>query len=342
MKNLIPILILLLSATACGEASNTNTDSSSSLVEPLATIGSIDRFDSRLDAIVPPEATIEILAEGHEWTEGPVWVPQLQVVLYSDIPNNAIYSWSERAGASMWLRPSGLSGTEERGGETGSNGLVLDPDGHLVMAQHGDRRIARLVGDLNAPEPNFETIAGNYEGRRFNSPNDVAIRSNGDVYFTDPPYGLEQGMDDPAKEIPFQGVYRRDVDGNVTLLVDNLSRPNGIIFSSDESTLFVANSGQDQPVIMAYPLLEDGGIGEGTVFYESWGDGMAVDQEGNVYVAGPNDGVLILSPEGEPLGSISTRQRTSNVTFGEDGSTLFITADMYLLRIRLTAKGVGF
>ncbi|MEE8147708.1 MAG: SMP-30/gluconolactonase/LRE family protein, partial [Longimicrobiales bacterium] len=157
---------------------------------PLPTTGSIERLDPRLDAIVPLDAVIEVLSEGHEWVEGPVWVPALQSILYSDIPNNAVYRWSEGEGASLWLQPAGYTGETPREGESGSNGLALDAQGRLVLAQHGDRRIARMNAPWDAPESNFETLAGEYEGQRFNSPNDVALRNNGDLYFTDPPYGL--------------------------------------------------------------------------------------------------------------------------------------------------------
>lgn len=305
------------------------------------TLGSIERLDPALDAIVPEDAALELLADDHEWTEGPVWVPALQSVLYSDIPRNAIYRWSAGEPASMWLQPSGYTGEVPRGGESGSNGLTLDREGRLLLAQHGDRRIARLDSPWDSPEPSFTTLAGEFEGKRFNSPNDLAVRGNGDVYFTDPPYGLEQRMDDPAKELDVQGVYRLAVDGTVTLLTDELSRPNGIAFSPDERTLYVANSDRDQPVIMAYEVADDGSLVSGRVFFESWGDGMAVDQEGNIYVAGPRNGVLILSPDGTHLGSLLSPGRTSNCTFGDDGSTLYITGVRFL-RIRLSAKGVGF
>ncbi|MCH7856785.1 MAG: SMP-30/gluconolactonase/LRE family protein, partial [Gemmatimonadetes bacterium] len=160
------------------------------------TTGSIERLDPRLDAIVPPDAVIEVLSEGHEWVEGPVWVPELQSILYSDIPNNAVYRWSEGEEASLWLQPAGYTGEVPREGESGSNGLALDAEGRLVLAQHGDRRIARMNAPWDAPAPNFETLAGEYEGKRFNSPNDVAVRSNGDLYFTDPPYGLQGGNEE--------------------------------------------------------------------------------------------------------------------------------------------------
>jgi len=310
----------------------------------LPTIGSIERLDPAIDAIVPVDAVIEILAEGHEWTEGPVWVPALKSILYSDIPNNAIYRWSEGNKGnktSIWLKPSGYTGEASREGESGSNGLILDNEGRLLLAQHGDRRIARLEAPWDAPESNFMTLASDFQGKRFNSPNDVAVRSNGDIYFTDPPYGLEHGMDDPAKELDMQGVYRLATDGQVTLLTDELSRPNGIAFSPDEKTLYVANSDEKQAVIMAYDLLEDGSLANGRIFFDTWGDGLVVDQNGNVFQTGPG-GVFVLGPDGKHLGMILTTQATANCTFGDDGSTLYITADMYLLRIYLNVKGVGF
>ena len=331
-------LFATVSLLSCG--GDEPPDENSGL-EPFPTIGGVERLDPRLDAIVPLDAVLEVLSEGHEWVEGPVWVPALQSVLYSDIPNNAVYRWSEGEPASIWLQPAGYTGDVPREGESGSNGLTLDAQGRLVLAQHGDRRIARLEASWEAPEPKFETLVGEFEGKRFNSPNDVAPRSNGDLYFTDPPYGLEGGLE--PKELDFQGVYRLAADGSLALLVDDLSRPNGIAFSPDESILYVANSdGANQPVVMAYDVEPNGGLRNARVFFESWGDGMAVDQQGNVYVTGPGGGVLIINADGEHLGSLLTTQRTSNATFGNDGSTLYITADMHLLRIRLKVKGVGF
>jgi gluconolactonase len=310
-------------------------------VRTYPTIGSIERLDPRLDEIVPLDARLEVLTDGHEWVEGPVWVPALQSVLYSDIPNNAVYRWSQETGDVLWLQPAGYTGEIPREGESGSNGLALDTEGRLILAQHGDRRIARLLAPWDAPTPDFETLAGEYDGLRFNSPNDVAVRSNGDLYFTDPPYGLAGGNQE--QELDFQGVYRRAADGTVSLVVADLSRPNGIAFSPDETVLYVANSdGRGQPVVMAYDVQSDGSLANGRVFFDSWGDGMAVDDRGNVYVTGPGGGVLIINPQGEHLGSLITGERTANATFGDDGYTLFIANDTRLTRIRLSVRGAGF
>jgi gluconolactonase len=315
------------------------------------TIGEIERLDPAIDELVPRDATMEVLADGRDWSEGPVWVPEDGgFVIWSDIPPNEIHRWDARTGHSLYLKPSGYTGSVPRGGEPGSNGLALDGDGRLVLCQHGDRRLARLDAPLADPQPKFVTLADRYDGQRFNSPNDLTIHSSGAIYFTDPPYGLVGNVDDPAKEIPFQGVYRVTPDGEVTLLTKELERPNGIALSPDEKTLYVANSHGPRPIWMAFPVLDDGTLGEGRVFFDASDlsatrrgapDGMKVDAHGNLWATGPG-GVLVFSPEGKHLGTLLTGQATANCAFGEDGSTLFIMADMYLLRIRLTTKGLGF
>ena len=316
---------------------------------PYETVGSIERLDPRLDALVPQDAALEAVADGFEWSEGPVWIGD--AVLFSDIPNNAIYRWSEADGLMLFLQPSGYTGAEERQGELGSNGLTLDASGRLVLAQHGDRRIARLTAPLDAPAPEYETLADRFDGMRFNSPNDLVFHSSGSLYFTDPPYGLQGNVNDPAKEIGFQGIYRLDTDGVVTLLDSTMSRPNGIAFSPDEATLYVANSDPRNPVWVAYDMQEDGSVANRRVFFDAshlaaegrqgLPDGLKVDVDGNLFATGPG-GVLVLAPDGTHLGTMQTGQATSNCAFGADGNTLFITADRYLLRILLHTTGVGF
>src|SRR5689334_13736535 len=216
--------------------------------ERFPTMGTIERKDPRFDKLIPPDAQLEKLETGFEWAEGPVWVPAGKYLLFSDIPRNQIWKWKEGQGLSVYLKRSGYSGTAPfTGREPGSNGLALDKEGRLLLCQHGDRRIARQEKDGK-----LVGLVDRYEGKRFNSPNDLCLKSNGDLYFTDPPYGLPKGVDDPAKELPFQGVYRLSAQGTLTLLTKEMSRPNGIAFSPDEKTLYVANSDPDKAVWMAF------------------------------------------------------------------------------------------
>lgn len=308
-------------------------------------IGTIERFDPRFDRLIPPEARLEKLAEGFEWAEGPVWVPKGAYLLFSDIPRNSVMKWRPGEGLSLYLKPAGYTGSAPRGGESGSNGLVLDAAGRLILCQHGDRRIARLEDDGS-----FTTLADRYEGKRLNSPNDAVFNSQGDLYFTDPPYGLPKGPDDPARELDFCGVYRLSKDGKLTLLTRELTRPNGIGFAPDEKTLYVAQSDRARAVWMAFPVRGDGTLGRGRVFFDAtaWTrtlkglpDGLKVDQQGNLFATGPG-GVNVFAPDGTHLGRINPGVATANCCFGDDGSVLYITADSYLCRIKTNTKGLGF
>lgn len=309
------------------------------------TIGSVERLDPRLDALVARNARFEVLADGFDWSEGPVWRKD-GTLLFSDVPQNTIYRWKEGEGVSVFLRPSGYAGPTPLGRELGSNGLTLDGNGALIIADHGNRQVARLV------EPKFHkiTIADRYLGKRFNSPNDVVVRRNGDVYFTDPPYGLAGLNDDPNKELPHNGIYRVTPGGEVTLLAQQ-SFPNGLAFSPDERTLYVANSDPAHAVWMAYDVKPDGSLGAGRVFFDATPmvgnahpglpDGMRIDAQGNLFATGPG-GVLVFAPDGTHLGTLRTGQPTANCAFGNDGTTLYVTSNHQLLRMRLTTKGVGF
>ncbi len=264
-------------------------------------------------------------------------------LLFSDIPNNAVMKWQEGEAVGIFLKSSGYTGTTPRGGEVGSNGLTLDAAGRLVLCQHGDRRIVR-----REPDGRWTTLADRYHGKRLSSPNDLVFKSNGDLYFTDPPYGLPKGADDPTRELDFCGVFRVSAaDGKLTLLTREMTRPNGIAFSPDEKTLYVSQSDPQRAVWMAFAVKEDGTLGPGRVFYDAtrWTktlkglpDGMKVDRAGNLFAAGPG-GINVFAPDGTLLGRINPDEPTSNCAFGEDGSVLFVTANHYLCRIKTGTKG---
>jgi gluconolactonase len=309
------------------------------------TIGRIERKDARLDGLVPKDAVVEVLAEGFRWSEGPAWDKAAHRVLFSDVPSNVVHAWSEKDGLSVCLEPSGYTGagpTDSR--EPGSNGLAFDAKGRLVLCQHGDRRLSRLE------DGKFVTLVDRFEGKRFNSPNDLVIAADGSIYFTDPPYGLQKTFDDPGREIGWNGVYRLSPDGRVSVVIKDLRAPNGIGLAPDERTLYIGHSDPNRPVIMAYDLAKDGTVSSGRVFFDTTPlqpngpggpDGLKVDRAGNVFSAGPG-GIVVLSPKGEYLGTIVTADRTANCGFGDDGSTLYMTANDKLCRVRTTTKGLGF
>jgi gluconolactonase len=306
----------------------------------------VRRLDAGFDALVPRGATLEKIADNHGWVEGPVWVRRGGYLLFSDVVKNAIYRWSEAEGESVFLQPSGYSGSAAfTGPEPGSNGLAIDPLGRLVFCQHGDRRIARRETDGH-----LSVLVDRFQGNRINSPNDLVFRSNGDLYFTDPPFGLPGTFNDAAKELPFQGVYRLRRDGRLTLLTAELSAPNGIAFSPDEGTLYVSNADRQRLVWMAFEVRSDGTLGTSRVLYDGTrtlagrrgtADGMKVDAQGNIFGAGPG-GVYVFTPDGEVLGWFDFGGNVGNVAWGEDGSTLFIAANAAVYRIRLTTRGAGW
>ena len=305
-------------------------------------LGRIIREDPRLDQIIAPDARIEVLASGFEWSEGPVWLSREKALLFSDIPNNAVMMWREGERAKVYLKPAGFTGTGEYGREPGSNGITLDPSGRLVFCEHGDRRISVL--ERNGGK---RTLVDSFEGKRLNSPNDAIYDSQGNLYFTDPPYGLPKQWDDPRRELDFCGVYRLGTDGKLTLLTKDLTRPNGIALSPDEKTLYVAQSDPKRAIWMAYTLNPEGTIGSGRVFKDVTSmvgkmrglpDGLKVDKNGNLFATGPG-GVHIYAPDGTRLGRIETGEATANVAWGDDGSTLYITADMYLCRVKTLTRG---
>ncbi len=307
----------------------------------------IVRLDPAFDRLVPPGAEIEQIATGFEWSEGPVWIGSQGYLLFSDIPRNTIYRWSERGGLSVFMRPAGYNGATPPGDELGTNGLLRYPgEGpYLVACDHGNRAIVRI----DTVKFTREVLAERYDGKRLSSPNDAAYHSGGALYFTDPPYGLKGVGQSPLKEQEVNGVYRLAPDGALTRVTDVMTYPNGLAFSPDEKTLYVAQSDGARPIIRAFDVQPDGSLAGGRVFFDGAAlrdagkrgapDGLKVDAEGNVWTTGPG-GVLVISPEGKHLGSIETGAATSNCAWGDDGSTLYITADMHLLRVRTRARGL--
>ena len=304
--------------------------------------GTIESLDPDFDLIVHKNAKIDIIAEGMDWSEGPLWIDSLKMLIYSDVPANTIYKWTEAKGKEVYLTPSGYTQNIKRGGETGSNGLLLNGAGKLVLCQHGNRQIAEMLSDISHPTPQFRTIADTFQGKKFNSPNDAVFRKNGDLYFTDPPYGLERNMQDSLKEIPFQGVYLVKPSGQVKLLLDSITRPNGIALTPDEKTLIIANSDKNRLRWYAYDIVGDS-LAKGRVFYDATAvagtlpgsaDGLKIDKNGNIFATGPG-GIWVFDRKGKVLGKIKIPDATSNCALTPDQRTLFVTADMYVLRIRL-------
>jgi len=302
----------------------------------------VEVLDDRMRQWVGDSARARLLAEGFDWSEGPVWLENEKKLLFSDVPVNTVYAWSEQEGLTTYLSPSGYTASAPRGGEMGSNGLAVDQAGHLILCQHGDRRIARMIRPLDDPGPDFETLAGTYNNMRFNSPNDVVIASNGRIYFTDPPYGLEGLTDDPARETPFQGVYCIEPDGQVSLLTDSLARPNGIALSPDEKTLYVGNSSGENPWWIAYQLDKNDSVREGRILVDAseyyadarGPDGMSVTRDGTIISSGFG-GVWFIQPDGTVLGRILVGTPVSNTALDDQEKNLYITADNHVWQIRL-------
>jgi len=348
MKHLVLLLVL---AVAC----------SASAQDPKAaelpkTIGRLERYDLAIDKLVSSDAKIEVLGGGYDWSEGVVWVPapppradskeapESGYALFSDIPPNKIFKWQPGKGVSVFKEKVGYTGPEPPPmKEPGTNGLALDSQGRLVMCCHGDRCIKRIEKDGK-----IVTIADKFEGKRFNSPNDLVYAANGDLYFTDPPYGLQEQEKDKGRELDWFGVYRLSRDGKVTLLTKEMTRPNGIGLSPDEKTVYVAQSDPKAPLWKAFPIKPDGSFGESRTVLDAseWAkrgdkglpDGLDIDATGNLWATAPG-GVAIFTPEGKVLGRLNTGEATANCKFGNDKRTLFICADMYFCKIRTLTKG---
>jgi len=308
-------------------------------------IGEIIPLDESFSALLDEDAKIEVISSGYTWSEGPAWNYAENFLAFSDVPLNKVFKWIEGAGASLWIEPSGYTGALDNTKVSGSNGLAFDAEGNMYFCESGDRRISMMK-----PGEGRITLADNYQGKRFNSPNDIAIASNGVIYFTDPFYGMPKKWRETKRELPYMGVFAIRKDGSVALVDDRLGRPNGIALSPDEKTLYAANSQQENPVVYSYPIKKDGSFGKRSVFFDASKDpalanaspdGMKFDSQGNLWIGGII-GVIVVNPTGNAIGLMKTGERTFNCVFGDDGSTLYLTADTYICRIKTKVKGLGF
>ena len=333
MKSLSYVLFVLLISISCQKSQKEQTSK-------YETIGSIEVLDDRLKEVIDPNAKIEIIASGFSWSEGPVWVEELNSLLFSDVPENKIYSWSEKDSIQLFISPSGFTGYAPHSSEQGANGLILDDQGTLLICQHGERRVASY--DLSIQNADFSTVVAEYLGKRFNSPNDIVLAKSGNLYLTDPPYGLQDQDQDSLKELAFNGVYMFTPQTKKVELIDStLSRPNGIGLSPDEKLLIVANSDPSRPIWRNYDLSESQVKNE-LLFDASHlvsdrkglPDGLKINKQNIIFATGPG-GVLILNSKGEHLGSILTSKSTANCALSPDEKTLYMTANDLLLRVDL-------
>ena len=302
-------------------------------------IGSIERLSSEMDDFISKDSKIEIIAKGFTWSEGPVWSSKLNAVLFSDVPNNIIYKWDEENGLDIFLDKIGYSGIVPNSKKSGTNGLTIDQQGNLIICMHGDRRIVKLK-DWNSNK--VLPIATSFNNKLFNSPNDLVYNSKKELFFTDPPYGLQNGDNDALKELQFNGVFRLSADGKLKVLIKNLSRPNGIAISRDEKTLYVANSDLKNLVIMKYKITDDG-VKNPELFFDGsvlskkdigLFDGLKVHPSGTIFATGPG-GVLLINKKGNHIGTIRTKVRSANCAFDDKFEYLYMTSHQYLTRIRI-------
>ncbi|HZZ76077.1 MAG TPA: SMP-30/gluconolactonase/LRE family protein [Puia sp.] len=346
-KHLSSIVIFMIILAACNDHSS-GTEKKDSVASTPAVVSESPRHVSILDAeglnLIDSNTAIEVIANGYKWTEGPVYVTDSDYLLFSDVPANRIYKWKQGTGASLYLEPSGYTGTVPKEKEPGSNGLVIDKAGRLVLCQQGNRQIGRMKSSLNDPKPVFETIVSTYQGKKFNSPNDAVYAANGNLYFTDPPYGLEKGIKDSSKEIKFQGIFLVKAGRNKAILFsDKVSYPNGIALSPDNKILYISNSDGDNKEWTKYELNDQGLISKGSVFYHVSAeegklpgspDGMKVNAKGYIFASGPG-GIWLFNPAGKVLARIYTGELTSNCFIDQVHNMLYMTCNSYVMRIKL-------
>jgi len=331
----------LLAAIGC----NTPEQKPAAAIDTL--IGKVELYDPSAATLIDSNAKVEVIGKNYKWSEGPVWVPSRQMLLFSDVIRNTVFQWKEGKDTPVaYLTPSGYTDTAHRDGENGSNGLTLDKDGKLLLCQSGNRQVVRMNAPLDSPRPSFTILSANYKGKKFNSPNDLVTDHKGNIYFTDPIYGLPKHENDPTRELTFEGVYRITPKGETILLIDSIARPNGIALSPDDKILYIGSSDDPHTKWFAYHLDTSGNINSGGVLLDGTAlkakaavkqgaDGFKVERHGNIFSSGP-DGVNIISPEGKLLGLIKIYGRpASNCAFNEEKSILYITADDMVLRVQL-------
>jgi gluconolactonase len=331
------LLVVAVASLLVGCAQSPAPASAASAAERRG-VGNIVRLDPSIDSIVPKDAEIEKVAGAFQFTEGPLWRPDGHL-WFSDVVGNLVRSITPSGQVTVLIENSGGHSSAPPGSFIGSNGMVAGKDGFVLLCQHTGRRIVRVAKDLTMT-PYLEK----YEGKRFNSPNDLVYKSDGALYFTDPPYGLLKQDDDPAKELKFNGVFRY-AGGKLQAVIKDLTRPNGLAFSPDEKTLYVANSDEKRKVWMRYDVAADGTVSNGRVFADVTAetedglpDGMKVDVQGNIYASGPG-GLWVFSPEGKHLGTIKPPETPANCNWAEDGKALYITARTSVYRVRVANMG---
>lgn len=355
MKNSsITIILGILIFSSCKENSKKEQDDailkevsseidSDKSTDSIKAAFTIEILDNEALNVINPKATIDVLANGFTWTEGPLWIEDGNYLLFSDIPNNKVYKLESKKELSTFLEPSGYTGEGTYGDEPGSNGLILNKRGELILLQHGDRKVVKMNASLNDPKPKYITLADNYEGQKLNSPNDGFLDKEGNLYFTDPPYGLPLKQDDPNKELDFQGVYCLLNSGELILL-DKLTKPNGIGQSPDGKTLYVAVSDPNHAVWYQYDIIQPGKVSNKRIFYDvttlikkgqqGLPDGLKINNRGYIFATGPG-GIWIFNSSAKAIARIHTGQLTSNCGFTSDEKRLFMTADDYILAVDL-------
>ena len=347
MTRSLAALLLATALSACGgDAGTVEPTPAPQVDDSLASAVEIDIVKAVDDAPLAADAVVEDLGGSFGWSEGPVWIKDGGYLLFTDVPGKTIWRYDDADGLSVYRQPSTLPGAELADDAEGANGLFAYGETEILVPDHGSRTLYALSLEDGRARP----LATEFEGKRFNSPNDVVVHSNGTLYFTDPPYGLS-GDDDPAKELPYSGVFALSPDGEVSLVDSSLTRPNGIALSPDESTLYVAVSDPKDAKFVAYPVGADGTVGEGEVILdvtedlaaEGFGnpDGMAVATDGTIFATGPG-GLLVLSPDGEIPSRIRMGKPCANATFGNDGTVLYMTCYDQLYRVPTRRTGLGF